>query len=622
MLVSYLALCVTIVLVMNAAAILIPFDDLTGLSGKYQQWLDLFLKPSTDIFQNTISYFKSTSNDDVLLQPSFSSSHQPKAQFDFSQFESWLENQQNISLYRILDNVIASPSTSKIINDNRKNKRNKKNDVVKNVLVASPSRNSPDYFYQWIRDSAITIKTLMYALQENPEHELNTTILDVVHSYVCNNWHLQRTKNPLGGFDMNSGDNKGLGEPKFNVDGLAFEQNWGRPQRDGPALRTLANFQYLRFLEENVGNFDMATPWICETSGGDTYGDTNDDTDGGQGVFNGTWVYHEIIRPDLNYIIQYWNRTDGFDLWEEMTTPHFFTLMVLIRAVRDAVYWALHFNDVDLAETLQSAYDAMKIGITRDTASGGLGFINSEVDYLVEHPELYNLGQRTGLDIATILAVMYTHEHDGHPEQNSHPSLNNAIRDIPFNATNHKILNSLAHLVVDMQQRFPINKQFHFIRGSGVALGRYPEDVYDGVQTSVGNPWFLATSAAGELVYQFIYGIVENDADLVINKENRAFFLPFLSTDSEKQIDDNVKLVFASQEYNLMIQKLKQYADSFLAVVKFHTDSEGHLSEQFNRNNGYMQGAKDLTWSYGALWTAVRWRTKTLNLLNNKGLNV
>src|SRR5438067_683903 len=31
---------------------------------------------------------------------------------------------------------------------------------------------------------------------------------------------------------------------------------------------------------------------------------------------------------------------------------------------------------------------------------------------------------------------------------------------------------------------------------------RYPEDVYDGVGTSLGNPWYLATTSMAELFYR------------------------------------------------------------------------------------------------------------------------
>jgi hypothetical protein len=43
----------------------------------------------------------------------------------------------------------------------------------------------------------------------------------------------------------------GLGEPKFNVDETAFTGSWGRPQRDGPALRATALIAYSKWLVSN-----------------------------------------------------------------------------------------------------------------------------------------------------------------------------------------------------------------------------------------------------------------------------------------------------------------------------------------------------------------------------------
>jgi glucoamylase len=38
--------------------------------------------------------------------------------------------------------------------------------------------------------------------------------------------------------------------------------------------------------------------------------------------------------------------------------------------------------------------------------------------------------------------------------------------------------------------------------------------------------------------------------------------------------------------------------------VLFHSDRKGHLSEQFNKSSGFMQGARDLTWSHNSFMTA------------------
>lgn len=63
----------------------------------------------------------------------------------------------------------------------------------------------------------------------------NLGLQTVIEEYVNSQAYLQTVSNPSGG--LSSG---GLGEPKYNVDMTAFTGAWGRPQRDGPALRATA----------------------------------------------------------------------------------------------------------------------------------------------------------------------------------------------------------------------------------------------------------------------------------------------------------------------------------------------------------------------------------------------
>lgn len=67
----------------------------------------------------------------------------------------------------------------------------------------------------------------------------DTGLQTVIEEYINSQAYLQTVSNPSG--DLSTG---GLAEPKFNVDETAFTGSWGRPQRDGPALRatTLISF--------------------------------------------------------------------------------------------------------------------------------------------------------------------------------------------------------------------------------------------------------------------------------------------------------------------------------------------------------------------------------------------
>jgi len=68
-------------------------------------------------------------------------------------------------------------------------------------------------------------------------------LLDVIEEYINAQAYIQTVSNPSGALS-----NGGLGEPKFNVDETAFTGSWGRPQRDGPALRATALIAFGQWL--------------------------------------------------------------------------------------------------------------------------------------------------------------------------------------------------------------------------------------------------------------------------------------------------------------------------------------------------------------------------------------
>jgi glucoamylase len=123
-------------------------------------------------------------------------------------------------------------------------------------------------FYTWIRDSALTFKCIVDTFINSYSASLQTQIQD----YIIAQAKLQTVSNPSGSFS----DGTGLGEPKFNVDGTAFTGPWGRPQRDGPALRATALITYSKWLINN-GYSSTASSIV--------------------------WP---IIENDLNYVAQYW----------------------------------------------------------------------------------------------------------------------------------------------------------------------------------------------------------------------------------------------------------------------------------------------------------------------------
>jgi glucoamylase len=128
--------------------------------------------------------------------------------------------------------------------------------------------------------------------------------------------------------------------------------------------------------------------------------------------------------------------------------------------------------------------------------------------------------------------------------------------------------------------------------GAAVAVGRYPEDSYQG-----GNPWYLNTLAAAEQLYDALY-IWNKQGSITVTATSLAFF---------KDLSSSITAgTYASSTstYTTLYNAVKTYADGYVNVVATYAQSNGSLSEQFSKSNGTPLSAYDLTWSYAAFLTA------------------
>ncbi|KAK4175950.1 family 15 putative glycoside hydrolase [Triangularia setosa] len=196
--------------------------------------------------------------------------------------DDWINRETPIAWQRLLCNI--GPNGCAVANQG----------VPAGVVVASPSRANPDYWYTWTRDAALVFKGIADAFARNYTADLHTQLKNFVGSQA----KLQGVGNPSGGLS----DGQGLGEAKFMVDLKEYTGEWGRPQRDGPPLRAIALIRYAKWLVEN-GYKSTAESQVWPT-----------------------------IENDLKYSAQYWNQT-GFDLWEEVPGSSFFTIASTHRAL-------------------------------------------------------------------------------------------------------------------------------------------------------------------------------------------------------------------------------------------------------------------------------------------------
>ncbi|KAG7130213.1 Glucoamylase P like protein [Verticillium longisporum] len=139
--------------------------------------------------------------------------------------EDFITKQRPLSLTNVLNNLGAAAG------------------AAPGLVIASPSKTDPPYYYTWTRDSALTFKMLIDEFIHDPV--ANANLEKHIRDYLRAQAILQTVANPSGAL-LPSG--RGLGEAKYEVDGSRFNGAWGRPQRDGPPLRAVALITWANWL--------------------------------------------------------------------------------------------------------------------------------------------------------------------------------------------------------------------------------------------------------------------------------------------------------------------------------------------------------------------------------------
>ncbi|KAI1471374.1 carbohydrate-binding module family 20 protein [Daldinia caldariorum] len=362
---------------------------------------------------------------------------------------------EGVILKRAVDNFVATeePIAFEKLLANIGSSGSEVQGASSGVVVASPSKSNPDYFYTWTRDAALVFK----AITERFINKYDASLQTQIQNYIVAQAKLQTVSNPSGSLS----DGKGLGEAKYQVDLSAFTDGWGRPQRDGPALRAIALITYSKWLIANGYTSTVNT------------------------------VVWPVIRNDLNYVAQYWNQT-GFDLWEEVNGSSFFTVAAQHRSLVEGSA---------LAKTLginHDAYDAIAPHIlcfqqTFWSPSGGYALANINVN-----------NGRSAKDGNSILASIH----------NFDPAL--GCDSATFQPCSDRALSSHKVVVDSFRGIYSINAGIP--SGSAVAVGRYSEDVYYN-----GNPWYLLTLAAAEQLYDALY-VWQTTGSITVTSVSLSFF--------------------------------------------------------------------------------------------------
>ena len=164
------------------------------------------------------------------------------------------------------------------------------NKTKKQILIASPSKEDPNYYYYWIRDSSLSIRPIIDIYYKTNDFKYFKYILN----YIEFEYELLSLQTISGN-----------GEPKVNVDGTAFNDSWGRPQNDGPAIRGYTMIIIYNIIKNQFPS--LANKLVLP-----------------------------IIENDIKYICSVIN-TPCFDLWEEKYGWHFYTRLVQLKFIKEMI---------------------------------------------------------------------------------------------------------------------------------------------------------------------------------------------------------------------------------------------------------------------------------------------
>jgi glucoamylase len=411
-------------------------------------------------------------------------------------YQDWLRTRPEMTLKRFLAHI--SPP-----------------DGRPGTVIASPERGTPDYYFHWVRDGALVMRTLLdFAKTAGPDAPV---LLELLKDYA----------------ETSRIHQMAMFEPKFHVDGRPYLGEWCRPQHDGPALRAITLIGLADRLLE-AGDADQSA-YVRDR------------------LYDSRWPTASIIKTDLEFVAHHWRET-SCDLWEETYAEHFYTRMVQRRALIDGAVLAERLGDGSAAGFYRQQAAALGEEILKhwDPEAGlfraHLNFIGGEE-------------KTDGIDGAVILGLLHGHTEDGF---------------LPFN--DPRVLRTIENYAAHFKDLYPINQ----VPGiPGLGWGRYTTDTFNSVRGRYGNPWFLITAAAAQIHFRAAGEVLRAGGD---------------------------------RRTSLNLFKL---GDNYLKRIRYHAGRDGVLDEQFDRFDGHMSSAPDLTWSYKELADAVLARQEVRDRLNN-----
>ena len=247
-------------------------------------------------------------------------------------------------------------------------------------------QTDPDYEYNWVRDSSLTMDVveILYDAADNSSASMYE---DILFQYAAARATEQN----------DPGLQSGLGEPKFYLNNTIFTGPWGRPQNDGPATSAIALINFSNAYIGKGGNFTTVL----------------------DNIYNSSANINAPVLKDLLFVASNWT-SPSFDLWEEEESDHFYTRMVQRRALLMGKQFAQDLGDNATANTLTAAADALSATLVQ--------FWDPNRQILVyEYGPVLN-NKESYKDIAVVLGILHGYAGDGVYSYTDHQVLSSALQ--------------------------------------------------------------------------------------------------------------------------------------------------------------------------------------------------
>ncbi|QSH42278.1 glycoside hydrolase family 15 protein [Lentisphaerota bacterium ZTH] len=463
---------------------------------------------------------------------------------------------------------------------------------IPGAVIASNSEHSTgggSYFAHWVRDGALVMNTLVNLYKSNH----NAMYLGYpVSEYLRNYVYFVRV------YSLKSlGDH--LTPAKFYIESGEAYKNWSH-QDDGPALRSSA-----------LTNLAFECLY-------------NPDSDQGLDEEYARETLYPIIKSDLEYTAHQFSEAFNpgnskgktTNLWEESYGCTFFTEISQLKAL---LAGAALSNDEHIDDPGAAQFYVEMANYPLELAQAhwqdNYYYYNQEITgYTAGLQDEWN--QRgMMLNISVMLGALYADLRkalDG-----SGRIYRNLYRDKPgYEASAFRFivesLNNDPGLFVNSEKMqrtvyeivrcfstggcdpYGINIEDSRF-GVGPLVGRYPHDAYSPYNSGQGNPWFLTSLGVAEYYFTLADRLKEM-GDIHVTRLNLPFF---------KMIkEDIIPGTYDAESHSGMelLEALRARGEMIVGAVRRHCEQDTlEMSEQINRNTGFMEGASNLTWSYSSL---------------------